>query len=69
MCNQKDSWVGESDFMRKTTRMSIERVVAMRSPCRRFWMAFSLLAAVFFAEAFAMVAGGERDVAIVGSHQ
>ena len=31
-------------------------------------MARSLFAAVFFAEAFAMVAGGGRDVAIVGSH-
>ena len=61
MCNQKDSWVGERDFVRKMSRMSIESVVARRRPCRRFWMACSLAAAVFFAEAFAMVAGkGER---------
>jgi len=42
----------------------------MRRPCLRFEMARSLLAAVFFAEAFAIVAGeGEGDVAIVGNHQ
>ena len=68
MCIQKDGWVGERDFRRKMTRMSMESVVARRRPCRRLWIACSLLAAVFFAEAFAMVAG-ERDVAIVGSHQ
>jgi len=61
MCIQKDSWVGERDFVRKTTRMSMESVVARRRPCLRFWMACSLFAAVFFAEAFAMAAGeGER---------
>ena len=70
MCNQKDTWAGESDFVRKMIRMSMESVEATSRPCRRFCMARSLLAAVFFAEAFAMVAGkGERDVAIVGSHQ
>lgn len=69
-CIQNDRWAGESDFVRKMIRMSVERVVAMRRPCLRFEMTRSLLAAVFFAEAFAMVAGkGERDVAIVGSHQ
>ena len=60
MCIQNDSWAGESDFVRKMIRMSVERVVAMRRPCLRFEMARSLLAAVFFAEAFAMVAGGDR---------
>jgi len=70
MCIQKDSWAGESDFVRKMIRMSVERIVAMRRPCLRFEMARSLLAAVFFAEAFAIVAGeGEGDVAIVGNHQ
>ena len=61
MCIQKDGRVGESDFVRKIIRMNMESVVAMRRPCRRFEMARSLLAAVFFAEAFAMMAGkGER---------
>ena len=70
VCVQKDGWAGESDFVRKMIRMSVERVIAMRRPCLRFEMARSLPAAVFFAEAFAMVAGeGERDVAIVRNHQ
>ena len=61
MCIQKDSWAGDSDFVWKMIRMSVERVVATRRPCLRFEMARSLPAAVFFAEAFAMVADeGER---------
>ena len=61
MCSQKDSRVGERDFVRKMIRMSVEEIIAMRSPCRRLAMTRSLLAAVFFAEAFAMVVGkGER---------
>jgi hypothetical protein len=69
VCIQKEGWVGESDFVRKMIRMSVERVMAMRRPCLRFEMARSLPAAVFLAEAFAIVTCGERDVAIVGNHQ
>jgi len=60
-CIQNDSWVGESDFVRKMIRMRVESVVAMRRPCLMFEMALSLLAANFFAEAFAMV-GGEGEI-------
>ena len=67
---QKDRWVGESDCLRKMILIRVERVMATRRPCLKLEMARSLLAAVFFAEAFAMVAGNRgRDVAIVGSHQ
>lgn len=68
ICIQKDSRMGESDFVRKTTRISMESVMTMSKPCRRFEITRSLFAAVFFAEAFAIVAGKVRGVAIVGSH-
>ena len=69
ICIQKDSLVGESDFVRKTARIRMESVITTSKPWRRFEIARSLLAAVFFAEALAIVAGtGERGVAIVGSH-
>ena len=57
ICIQKDSRAGESDFLRKMARISMESVMTTSRPCRRFEMARSLFAAVFFAEAFAIVAG------------
>ena len=60
MWSQKDRWVGESECLRETSLIRVERVIATRSPCLRLEMARSLLAAVFFAEAFAM-AGGNRE--------
>ena len=68
ICIQKDTEAGESEFVRKTARISTESVMTTSKPCRRFEMARSLFAAVFFEEALAIVAGKEIDVAIVGSH-